>query len=307
MTWQILVTDGMAPEGMVILREKADVIEGDIGTVQGSIDAVIVRGRTKVTSQVMRDLSPMLKVIGRAGVGVDNIDLDEAAARGIVVVNTPEATAISVAEHTLALMLALARHIPQGDAGIRRGEWLKNELLGNELHGKMLGIIGVGRIGAALVPRAAALGMTILGYDPYLEDEELRKRDVEPVELRDLLERSDYISLHVPLTDETRSMINGETIIWMKPGSRLIVAARGGLIEETAVLNALREGHLAGVAFDVFSQEPPGLTELVAHPKVISTPHIGAQTIEAQDRISRDIAEEVLAALRKEPLRWQVA
>jgi D-3-phosphoglycerate dehydrogenase len=206
----------------------------------------------------------------------------------------------------LALMLGLARRIPQADHSMRQGEWRKKEFEGFELHGKTLGIIGVGRIGEALATRAAALGMHPIGFDPLLSGEDIRRKGVEPVKLEMLLQSSDVVSLHVPLTADTRGMIGPKEFGLMRPGAHLICAARGGLIDEPALLEALEAGKLAGAALDVFEHEPPGPTPLILHPNVISTPHIGAQTVEAQTRAACDIAEEVLAALEGSPLRWRV-
>jgi len=247
-----------------------------------------------------------LKVVGRAGVGVDNIDLYAARERGVIVVNTPEATTVSVAEQTLALMLSLARNIPTADASMKAGNWLKNSLNGTELYRKTLGIIGIGRIGNAVAERVGVFRMHVIGYDPLLSAEQIRKNGAVPVTLEGLFAQSDYISLHVPLTDKTQGMIDEAALRKMKPGVRIICAARGGIIDEDALLAALESGQVAGAALDVFAQEPPGLTPLVAHPKVIASPHIGAQTIEAQVRAAEDVAQEVLNALRGEKLRWQV-
>lgn len=302
----MLVTDGLDEPGLALLREAAQVFESGTLESLSESDALIVRGRTKVTAEVIRSAGPRLKVVGRAGVGVDNIDLESARARGLTVVNAPEAATVAVAELTLGLMLALARQIPTADAGLRRAEWRKAELHGSELSGKALGIIGVGRIGAAVASRAGAFGMRVLGHDPLLSDGELQRRGTEPLSFDALLAESDYVCLHLPLTDETRGLIGRETLQRFKPGARLISAARGGIVDEAAVLEALEAGHLAGVALDVYAEEPPGELPLRRHPNVVLTPHIGAQTQEAQSKAALDIAVEVLAALRGEPLRWRV-
>jgi D-3-phosphoglycerate dehydrogenase len=203
-------------------------------------------------------------------------------------------------------MLSLARHIPQADAAMKAGRWSKKELMGSEINGKTLGIIGMGNIGAAVAQRAAALGMSVLGYDPLLPAEVIQARGARPVTLPELYAVADFISLHVPLTPETRGMIGRETIAQMKQGVRLVCTARGGLIDENALLAALESGQVGGAALDVFSQEPPGLTPLIAHPRLIATPHVSAQTEEAQVRAAVDIAQEVLAALDGKPLRWRV-
>jgi len=309
--WKILLTDGLAPGGVEILQAVAEVEDRngidaqELLEAAGDYHALIVRGRTKLTAQVF-DAAKKLKVVGRAGVGVDNIDLAAAQAKGVIVVNSPTATTIAVAEHTLALMLSLIRHLPRADAGMKSGQWLKKELKGSELAGKTLGIIGMGRIGSGVAQRAAAFGVSVLGHDPLISADQIRERGAEPVELNELYQRADFISLHLPLTRETRGLIDGQAFAKMKRGVYLICAARGGVIDETALLARLESGQVAGAALDVFAEEPPGLTALVAHPNVVATPHIGAQTVEAQARAAADIAEEVVAALQEEPLRWQV-
>lgn len=309
--WKILLTDGLGANGQEALRAAAQVDDrGGIShqellAIAGEYHALIVRGRTKVTAEVF-EAAGRLQVIGRAGVGVDNIDLAAANKHNVTVVNSPEATTTAVAELTLGLMLALARHIPQADAGMKSGQWLKKELRGAELNGKTLGVIGIGNIGAAVAQRAAALGMQIVAHDPPLDEAAIRERGAEPLSLEALYARSDYITLHVPLTPETRGMVGGQAFGLMKRGVRMICAARGGVIDETALLGALESGQVAGAGLDVFAGEPPGMSALVTHPNVIATPHIGAQTVEAQARAAADIAGEVLAALRGEPLRWKV-
>jgi D-3-phosphoglycerate dehydrogenase len=306
MNWRVLVTDGLADEGLKLLREQAEVVESETLDQLDHTDALIIRGRTRVTGEVLENSGSRLQVIGRAGVGVDNIDLPAASARNIVVVNAPEAVTLAVAELTLSLLLALARRVPFADAGMRQGQWRKKELKGSELSGKTLGIIGIGRIGAAVAERAGAFGMHVIGHDPLLEPEQIRQRSTEPAAFDRLLADADYICLHLPLNDETRGMIDHETLQRMKPGARLISVARGGIVDEAALLEALDSGHLAGAALDVFSVEPPGETRLIQHPNMISTPHIGAQTVEAQIKAGTDIATEVLAALRGDDLRWRI-
>ncbi|HNT23170.1 MAG TPA: hydroxyacid dehydrogenase [Anaerolineales bacterium] len=309
--WKVLITDGLSSKGQNILSaacqvdDKNDISAEDLLKVIGEYDALIVRSRTKVTPEVF-EAAKKLKVVGRAGVGVDNINLAAAAAHNVRVVNAPKSTSVAVAELALSLMLALAHSITTSDASMKSGQWLKKELKGVELDGKTLGIIGTGNIGSALAKRAVAMGMTVLGYDKLRTSDEIRSLGFEPVSLDELYARSDYISLHIPLTDESRNMINGQTIAQMKRGVRIICTARGNIIDETALLAALESGQVAGVGLDVYAKEPPGLTALVAHPKVVATPHIGAQTAEAQVRAAEDIASEILAALRGEPLRWKV-
>ena len=306
MAWRVLVTDGLSDEGLRLLRGQAKVIESETLAALGEYDALVVRGRTKVSAEVIEEAGPNLKVIGRAGVGVDNIDLEAAKSRGLIVVNAPQAASVAVAELTLGLMLSLSRNIPVADASMRRAEWRKSELKGSELVQKTVGIVGVGRIGTAIAERAQAFGMKVLGYDAFKPEDDLRSRGIEATDLDTLLGSSDYVCLHLPLNDETRGMFDSETLGKIKPGARLVSAARGGIVDEHALLAALESGHLSGAALDVFSQEPPGESPLLVHPKVVSTPHIGAFTEEAQEKAGRDIAGEVLAALNGEPLRWRV-
>ena len=310
--YKILLTDGLDEGVQSILRDSAAVDDksgisaDDLLKVIADYDALIVRGRTKVTASVM-DAAPRLKVIGRAGVGVDNIDLEAAKKHGVTVVNAPTSTSLAVAELTFGLLLALAREIPRADSAMKQGKWLKKELEGVELNGRTLGVIGFGRIGMEVGKRAAAFGMNVIAYDPLISEEEIQKRGAEPASLQDLYAWSDFISLHMPLTVDTRDMVGRQAFSQMKDGVRIVCAARGGIIDETALVEALNSGKVAGAALDVFSVEPPGLTEAVSHPRVIATPHIGAQTAEAQSRASEDIAHEVLSALRGESLRWKVA
>jgi D-3-phosphoglycerate dehydrogenase len=309
--WKILIADGLQENGRAILRaaaqvdDRAGISADELLAEIGAYDALVLRGRTRATAALIQAGS-RLKVIGRAGVGVDNIDLAAAAGRDIRVVNAPLSTTLAVAEHTLALLLALARTLPRADVSMKSGQWLKKDIEGVELYGKTLGIVGLGNIGAAVAARAAAFGMSVLAYDAFLSAEVIRQRGAEPAALNDLFARADFICLHAPLGPETRNMVNGQTLGLMRRGVRLVCTARGGLIDETALLGALESGHVAGAALDVFAKEPPGLTALVAHPNVVATPHIAAQTAEAQARAAVDIAHEVLAALRGDPLKWKV-
>lgn len=309
---KILVTDGLDSDGIAILKKSAEVVEmngidpEDLLKQVVDFDALIVRGRTKVTPAVF-EAAKKLKVVGRAGVGVDNIDLAAAKAHGVAVVNSPVATTTAVAELTMALMLNAVREISRADSSMKAGKWLKKEFEGVELSGKTLGIIGFGRIGAAVAKRSTAFDMAVLGFDPMVPAEEIVKRGGKPVSMDDLLIQSDFITMHLPLTDETKGLINADAFAKMKKGIYLICAARGGVIDEAALLEALKSGKVAGAALDVFVTEPPGLTDLVTHPKLVCTPHLGAQTVEAQQRASKDIAEEVVAALNGLSLRWKVA
>jgi len=310
--YKILITDGLDETGQSILRnsatvdDKSGISEDDLLKIIPAYDALIVRGRTKVTASVM-DAASNLKAIGRAGVGVDNIDLGAAKAHNIAVVNAPTSTSIAVAELTFGLLLALARELPRADAGMKQDKWLKKELEGVELNGKTLGIVGYGRIGAEVGKRAAAFGMSVVAYDPLISEDEIKRRGAEPASLQDLYAWSDFISLHMPLTVDTRDMVGTQAFSQMKDGVRIVCAARGGIIDESALVTALNSRKVAGAALDVFAKDPPGLTETVSHPHVIATPHIGAQTAEAQSRASEDIANEVLSVLKGEALRWRVA
>ena len=310
--YNILITDGLDERGQSILRssasvdDKTGISEDDLLKTVPNYDAMIVRGRTKVTAAVM-DGATRLKVIGRAGVGVDNIDLEAAKKHKITVVNAPMSTSLAVAELTFALLLALAREIPRADGSMKQGQWLKKELEGVELNGKTLGLIGLGRIGVEVGKRASVFGMNVIAYDPLISEDDIKQRGAEPVSIQELFAWSDFISLHLPLNVQTRDFIGPLAFSQMKDGVRIVCAARGGIIDESALLDALNRGKVAGAALDVFEKEPPGLTETVSHPRVIATPHIGAQTAEAQSRASEDIANEVLSALRGESLRWKVA
>jgi D-3-phosphoglycerate dehydrogenase len=291
--WKVLLTDGLEEKGQAILRahaqvdDRKDITAEELLQVIGEYDAIIVRGRTKITPAVLAS-AKKLKVAGRAGVGVDNIDLNAAKEAGVTVVNSPLATTVAVAELTMGLMLSLIRDIPRADAGLKEGKWLKKELRGAELFQKTLGIIGFGRIGAALSQRAKAFEMDVIAYDPHLSEVEIRNRGGVPVSFDELLKRSDYISMHIPLTAETKNLLDAGVFGKMKKGARIICAARGGVIDETALLAALESGQVAGAALDVFATEPPGQSPLTSHPKVVGTPHIGAE-------------------LKEEPLRWRVA
>ena len=309
---KILITDGLDASGQAILRAAANVddrpglsAEELLALIPG-YDALIVRGQTKVTAALLQAAS-LLKAVGRAGVGVDNIDLGAAKARGVIVVNAPVSTTIAVTELTFGLLLALAREIPRADAAMKQGQWIKKDIEGMELHGKTLGIIGFGRIGMEVGKRAAVFGMNVVAYDPLLESAEIERRGADPLALDELYACSDFISLHLPLSVQTRDMIGALAFSQMKDGVRIVSAARGGIIDEASLVAALNSGKVAGAALDVFAEEPPGKTAAVLHPRVIGTPHIGAQTAEAQARAGDDIASEILNVLQNKPLRWKVA
>jgi len=311
MQWKILLTDGLAPISdqellaSVELADRKGISAEELLEVIGDYDAVIVRGRTKITEDVL-SAAKELKVVGRMGVGVDNIDLQAASKHGVTVVNAPVATTVSVAELTLGLMLSLIRGIPKADSGLKAGEWLKKELVGTELYQKTLGVIGFGNIGETVNKRALAFEMNVIAYDPIRPAEEIKAAGAEPVSFEELLKRSDIITLHIPHIDTTHHLLNEAAFNLMKDGARIICAARGGVIDENALLAALESGKIAGAALDVYEIEPPGASPLPMHPKVVGTPHIGAQTKEAQLRAGHDIVSEVVAALEEKPLRWKI-
>jgi len=296
---RVLVREKIAPAGVELLRERFAVdvdFEGDLAEQIAGYDALIVRSATKVTRELI-ERADRLKVIGRAGVGVDNVDLEAATERGIVVANAPQSTVISAAEHALALLLCLSRNIPQAHAALREGRWERSRFAGHELAGKTLGLAGFGRIGQQVARRALGLEMRVLAYDPYVAPEPFRAIGAERVEtLGWLLAESDYVSLHATLTEETRAMLGREELAKAKDGIHVVNVARGELVDEEALLEALRSGKVAGAALDVFSAEPytGPLKELE---NVIVTPHLGASTEEAQDRAGLIVAEQVAAAL----------
>ncbi|NMB44790.1 MAG: phosphoglycerate dehydrogenase [Firmicutes bacterium] len=297
---RILVLDGVKEAGVAALQRpgwQVDIVpqpwmEAELIAHIGSYNALIVRSTTKVTAPVI-EAAHSLKIIGRAGVGVDNIDLEAATRRGIVVVNAPDGNTIAAAEHSLALMLALARNIPQGDASLKQGHWERKHLIGVELRQKTLGILGLGRIGSAVVRRAQAFDMLCLGYDPYISTEQASRLGVELVSLKTLLERSDFITIHMPLTGDTRHLLDAEALALMKPGVRIINAARGGIVDEAALAEAVKAGKVAGAAVDVFEEEPVVSSPLLDCPNVVLTPHLGASTAEAQLHVAVDVAEAI--------------
>lgn len=310
--WKILLTDGLEENGQSILREAGDLVDrtgisaDELLKIIGDYDALIVRGRTKVTPAVF-EAGTKLKVVGRAGVGVDNIDLNAAREHKVTIVNSPLATTIAVAELTMALMLALVRQLPRVDGSMKDNKWLKKEFEGAELNNKVLGVIGYGRIGQAVAKRATAFDMEIVAYDPLRSTEEVCQTGCEPLTLEELLGRADVITLHTPLNNQTRGMLGAKQFEQMKDGVYLVDAARGGVVDEAALLVALNSGKLAGAALDVFVKEPPEDWSLACHPRVIASPHIGAQTVEAQQRAAHDISTEIVRALKGDALRWRVA
>jgi D-3-phosphoglycerate dehydrogenase / 2-oxoglutarate reductase len=296
---KVLISDNLSPAAIAIFKERG--VEADVKTglskdellkIIGEYDGLAIRSATKVTAEVVR-AAKKLKVIGRAGIGVDNVDIPAATAAGIIVMNTPFGNSITTAEHAIALMLALARDIPAANASTHAGKWEKNRFMGVELTGKVLGLVGCGNIGSIVADRAKGLRMRVLAYDPYVSPERATDLGVEKAELNDLLARADFISLHTPLTAETRKIISADAIARMKKGARLINCARGGLVDETAVKSALESGHLAGAAFDVFEEEPATSNPLFGNEKVVSTPHLGASTSEAQENVALQVAEQI--------------
>jgi D-3-phosphoglycerate dehydrogenase len=308
---KILVTDPIAQEGIDFLSRAAEVdvrlkpSPKELLQLIGGYEALIVRSETKVTRQVI-EAGKRLQVVGRAGTGVDNIDLEAATERGIVVVNAPLGNTISAAEHTIALMFALARHLPQAYNSLRAGRWERQLFLGTELRGKTLGLIGMGQVGSEVARRARGLEMRVIAHDPYVSPERAQSMGVEIVSLDELLQQADVISLHTRLTPSTRDYLGAEQLAKVKQGVRIINTARGELIDENALIQAIDAGRVAEAAIDVFREEPPGESPLLTHPRVLVTPHLGASTEEAQERAALDVAQEVLAVLRGEPPRYAV-
>jgi D-3-phosphoglycerate dehydrogenase len=311
MQWKILLTDGLATISdqkllnAVDLDDRKGISAEELLTIIKDYDGVIVRGRTKITEEVL-STAENLKVVGRMGVGVDNIDLEAAREHGVTVVNAPVATTVSVAELTLGLMLSLIRHIPKADCGLKAGEWLKKECRGTELYQKTLGIMGFGHIGEEVAKRALVFGMRVIACDPIRPIEEIIAVGAEHAPLKDLIKQADFITMHIPHIPSTHHILDENAFNNMKDGVRIICAARGGVIDEKALLGALESGKVAGVALDVFEKEPPGKDTLLDHPNVVATPHIGAQTEEAQLRAGHDILSEVVAALEGQELRWKI-
>jgi D-3-phosphoglycerate dehydrogenase len=310
---KILIADRIAQEGIDLLRSQLPEAHIDVhlglkpeqlkGMI-GNYTALVVRSETQVTSEILA-AADKLKIVGRAGVGVDNIDIEAATRQGIMVVNSPTGNIVAAAEHTIAMLMALARHIPAASSSTKTGKWEKSRFLGVEVRNKILGIIGLGKVGTEVARRAQGLEMQVIAFDPYVAPEQARKLDVTMLSMEEVLQRADFVTLHTSLTSGpqgTRGLIGTHELHLLKAGARLINCARGGLIDEEALLNALQENRLAGVALDVFSQEPVGdneiLKRLLAHERVIATPHLGASTEEAQLGVATDVAEQIVAVLR---------
>ncbi len=303
---KVLVSDKLAEEGIELLRESPDITvdvklkleSQELINHIGEYDALLVRSATKVTKEVI-DAAKNLKVIGRAGVGVDNIDVEAASKRGILVMNTPGGNTISAAEHTMSMLLALSRCIPQANISLKSKQWEKKKFLGTEIFKKTLGIVGLGRIGGEVAKRAQSFGMEIIAYDPYISKAHARDISVKLVSFPELIKQADYITIHIPSTPETKHIINKETINQMKEGVRIINCARGGIIDEAALAEAVKSGKVGGAALDVFEKEPPFDSPVLGLENIIVTPHLGASTEEAQINVARDIAQQVLDFLKK--------
>lgn len=306
---KVLVSDNISPKCIEILKKsglEVDVKTGmkpeELKACIGDYHGLIIRSATKVTSEII-NAAKNLKVIGRAGSGLDNVDRAAATKKGIVLMNTPGGNTITTAEHSIALMVALARQIPQATISMKAGKWEKKKFMGVELFNKTLGIIGIGNIGSQVAKRAQGLAMNVIAYDPFLSEDKAKAMGVEKVDIKELFRRSDFITIHTPLTPETRNMINKETIKMMKPGVRIINCARGGIINEKDLYEALVGGKVAGAALDVFEKEPPENNPLLKLNNVIATPHLGASTKEAQENVAVAVAEQVVDYLIHETIR----
>jgi len=298
---RVLISDALSPAAVQIFKDRGVEVDfqPDLGkdkeklaAIIGNFDGLAVRSATKVSPKIL-ERADRLKVIGRAGIGVDNVDIAAATAKGVIVMNTPFGNSITTAEHAITLMLALARQIPQADASTQAGKWEKNKFMGVEITGKTLGVVGCGNIGSIVADRAIGLKMKVIAYDPFLSPERAMTLGVEKVELADLIRRADFITLHTPLTDKTRNILGAEAIAATRKGVRIINCARGGLVDEKALRSALDSGHVAGAAFDVFTEEPATANPLFGHPNVVCTPHLGAATTEAQENVALQVAEQM--------------
>ena len=298
---KVLVSDALSETAVQIFRDRGIDVTFDpklgkdkerLAEVIGEYDGLAIRSATKVTEKLL-DAAPNLKVIGRAGIGVDNVDLPAASKRGVIVMNTPYGNSITTAEHAIAMMMAVARQIPEANTSTHAGKWEKSRFMGVELTSKTLGLIGCGNIGSIIADRAHGLKMKVLAYDPFLGEERALKLGVTKVELDELLARADFITLHVPLTEKTRNILSAENLAKTKKGVRIINCARGGLIDEDALAEALKAGHVAGAALDVFAVEPATESPLFGMPNVVVTPHLGASTTEAQENVALQVAEQM--------------
>ena len=296
---KVLISDALSPAAVKIFQERGVEVDQrnglkpeELKEIIGQYDGLAIRSNTKVTKEILA-AAPRLKVVGRAGIGVDNVDVPAATQRGVIVMNTPFGNSITTAEHAIALLFAVARQLPAASASTHAGKWEKNKFMGVELYGKTLGVIGCGNIGAIVADRALGLKMKVAAYDPYLSVERALQLGVEKVELDELLKRADFITLHVPLTEQTRGLLDAAALAKCKPGVRLINCARGGLVDEAALAAALASGHVAGAGFDVFSEEPAKSNPLFGLEDVVCTPHLGAATSEAQENVALQVAEQI--------------
>ena len=296
---KVLISDQMDPKAAEIFRargievdEKTGLSKDELIAIIGDYDGLAIRSATKVTKEVL-EAATKLKVVGRAGIGVDNVDIAAATAKGVVVMNTPFGNSITTAEHAIALMFALARELPAADTSTQAGKWEKNRFMGVELTNKTLGLIGAGNIGSIVADRALGLRMKVVAYDPFLSPERAIDLGIEKVELDELLRRADFITLHTPLTDQTRNILSRENLAKTRKGVRIINCARGGLIDETALKDMLESGHVAGAALDVFTEEPAKANPLFGAPGLVATPHLGASTTEAQVNVAIQVAEQM--------------
>ena len=298
---RVLISDALSPAAVQIFKDRGIEVDFQpklgadkekLAELVGGFDGLAIRSATKVTPKIL-EKAQRLRVIGRAGIGVDNVDIPAATAKGIIVMNTPFGNSITTAEHALTLMLALAREIPQADASTQAGKWEKNRFMGVEITGKTLGVIGAGNIGSIVVDRALGLRMRVIAYDPFLSPERAVDIGVHKVELDELFRRADFITLHTPLTEKTKNIVDASAFAKMKKGVRIINCARGGLVDEHALREALDSGQVAGAAFDVFTEEPANTNPLFGHPNVVCTPHLGAATTEAQENVALQVAEQM--------------
>jgi len=308
---KVLIADSISGEGIGILRDHAEVDvrlglkPKELVSIIGDYEALVVRSQTWVSDKVIA-AGNRLQVIARAGVGVDNIDVEEATRRGIMVVNAPTGNTISAAEHAIALMLALARHIPQANAVLKSGVWRRSDFMGTEVKDKTLGIVGVGNVGSEVVKRARGLQMKLIAYDPFISVEYAKKLQVELVSLDQILKEADFITLHLPLTASTEGIIGAKELAKVKPTVRIINCARGGLIDESALVKAVKEKRVAGAAIDVFPTEPTTESVLFESDNIIVTPHLGASTTEAQATAAKDVAEQIVALFKGQPARYAI-
>ena len=309
--FRVLISDSMSPRATEVLQAspavevdvRAGLAASDLLATIGDYHGLIVRSRTKVTAEVL-DAARNLKIVGRAGIGVDNIDVAAASRRGVLVENAPSGNSITTAEHAISLLCSLSRHIPQATASMKAGKWEKKKLEGRELCGKNIGVIGLGNIGRLVAERARGLKMKVLGFDPFISRDAAARLGVELLSFDELLSRADFMTVHTPLTDETRGLLGAKAFAKVKPGLLLVNAARGGIVDEAALLGALESGQVGGAALDVFETEPPAAGDaLVAHPNVICTPHLGASTGEAQDKVAVEIAEQLVAFAERGEIR----